>query len=163
MTTGMPGIAGIGATRATVDEDPGARILVLTITAEEEEVLDALLAGACGYLLRDAEFAEIVSGLRAGATGDRRISPLVVTRLVARLREQVQIDRVQAPPKPPPLTPRERDLRGDRSRARYQPGDGQDPRRASAHQAEPRQPGPGGRLRRPSRHRLAVVARQLRH
>ncbi len=110
MTNGMPGIAGIGATRAIVDEDPGARILVLTITAEEEEVLDALLAGACGYLLRDAEFAEIVSGLRAGATGDRRISPLVVTRLVARLREQLQIDRVQAPPKPPPLTPRERDI-----------------------------------------------------
>jgi DNA-binding NarL/FixJ family response regulator len=110
MDLSMPGMDGVEATRAILEENPGARILVLTISAEEEEVLDALLAGACGYLLKDAEVAEIVAGVRAAAAGDAMISPAVATRLVSRLREQRQNERVQAPPKPPPLTARERDI-----------------------------------------------------
>ena len=110
MDLSMPGMGGVEATKAILDEDPGARILVLTISAEEEEVLDALLAGACGYLLKDAEVAEIVAGVRAAAAGDAMISPAVATRLVSRLREQRRTERVAAPPKPPPLTARERDI-----------------------------------------------------
>ena len=110
MDLSMPGMGGVEATQAILDEDPGARILVLTISAEEEEVLDALLAGACGYLLKDAEVAEIVAGVRAAANGDTMISPAVATRLVGRLREQRRNERVESPPKPPPLTARERDI-----------------------------------------------------
>ena len=110
MDLSMPGMDGVQATQAILDEDPGARILVLTLSAEGDEVLDVLLAGACGYLLKDAEVAEIVAGVRAAAAGDAMISPAVATRLVARLREQRRNERVQAPPKPPPLTPRERDI-----------------------------------------------------
>jgi DNA-binding NarL/FixJ family response regulator len=84
---------------------------VLTITASDEEVLDALLAGACGYLLKDAATDEIVDGVRSAAAGDALISPTVATQLVARLREQRRSQRaVAAPPKPPPLTSRERDI-----------------------------------------------------
>ena len=110
MDLSMPGIGGVEATQAILDEHPGARILVLTSSADEEEVLDALLAGACGYLLKDGEVAEIVSGVRAAATDGTTISPVAPTRLLARLREQRHIDCVQAPPKPPPLTSRERDI-----------------------------------------------------
>jgi DNA-binding NarL/FixJ family response regulator len=110
MDLSMPGMNGVEATQAILDHDPTARILVLTISADEEEVLDALLAGACGYLLKDAEVAEIVAGVRAAAAGDAMISPAVATRLVGRLREQRMNERVQAPPKPPPLTNRERDI-----------------------------------------------------
>ena len=105
MDLSMPGMGGVEATTAILEEDPGARILVLTISAEEEEVLDALLAGACGYLLKDAEVAEIVAGVRAAAAGDAMISPTVATRLVSRLREQRRAERVRPSPKPPPLTP----------------------------------------------------------
>jgi DNA-binding NarL/FixJ family response regulator len=110
MDLSMPGMNGVEATQAIVDEDPNARILVLTISAEEEEVLDALLAGACGYLLKDAEVAEIVAGVRAAAAGDAMISPAVATRLVDRLREQRRGERVKSPPKLPALTSRERDI-----------------------------------------------------
>jgi DNA-binding NarL/FixJ family response regulator len=110
MDLAMPGTSGVEATQAILDEDPTARILVLTISTEEDEVLDALLAGACGYLLKDAEVAEIVAGIRAAAAGDAMISPTVATRLVGRLREQRRNERVQSPPKPPPLTARERDI-----------------------------------------------------
>ena len=110
MDLAMPGTSGVEATQAILDEDPAARILVLTISTEEDEVLDALLAGACGYLLKDAEVAEIVAGIRAAAAGDAMISPAVATRLVGRLREQRRNERIQAPPKPPPLTARERDI-----------------------------------------------------
>jgi DNA-binding NarL/FixJ family response regulator len=110
MDLSMPGMTGVEATQAILDEDPGARILVLTISVEEEQVLDALLAGACGYLLKDAEVAEIVAGVRAAVAGDTMISPTVATRLVSRLRDQRRSERVEAPPKPPPLTSRERDI-----------------------------------------------------
>ena len=110
MDLSMPGMSGVEATQAILEEDRGARILVLTISAGEEEVLDALLAGACGYLLKDAEVAEIVTGVRAAAAGDTMISPPVATRLVGRLREQRRTERVQASTELPPLTVRERDI-----------------------------------------------------
>ena len=106
----MPGMGGVDATQEIVDEDPAARVVVLTITASDEEVLDALLAGACGYLLKDAATNEIVDGVRSAAAGDALISPTVATQLVARLRQQRRSERVAAPPKPPPLTSRERDI-----------------------------------------------------
>jgi DNA-binding NarL/FixJ family response regulator len=110
MDLSMPDMNGVEATQAILEEDRGARILVLTISAGEEEVLDALLAGACGYLLKDAEVAEIVAGVRAAAAGDTMISPAVATRLVGRLRDQRRTERVQAPTELPPLTTRERDI-----------------------------------------------------
>jgi DNA-binding NarL/FixJ family response regulator len=110
MDVSMPGMGGVDATRAILKEDPAARILMLTISAQDEDVLDALVAGACGYLLKDAEVAEIVAGIRAAATGDAMISPIVATRLVARLREQSRRERVAAPAAAPPLTERERDI-----------------------------------------------------
>jgi two-component system nitrate/nitrite response regulator NarL len=110
MDLSMPGMSGVEATEAILEEDRGARILVLTISAGEEEVLDALLAGACGYLLKDAEVAEIVAGVRAAAAGDTTISPAVATRLVGRLRAQRRTERLQALTKLAPLTVRERDI-----------------------------------------------------
>ncbi len=106
----MPGMGGVEATRAILADAPSARVLMLTISARDEEVVDALLAGACGYLLKDAEVAEIVAGVRAAAAGEAMISPSVATRLVARLREQRRAERVEATGATPPLTNRERDM-----------------------------------------------------
>jgi DNA-binding NarL/FixJ family response regulator len=110
MDLSMPGMGGVEAIEEIVDEDPLARVVVLTITASDEEVLDALVAGACGYLLKDAETHEVVAAVRAAAAGDALISAAVATQLVARVREQRRNERVAAPPKPPPLTRRERDI-----------------------------------------------------
>jgi DNA-binding NarL/FixJ family response regulator len=87
---------GVQAIERIIGADPHARILVLTITAEEHEVLDALLAGACGYLLKDALSAEIVAGVRAAAAGESMISPRIAGRLVVRLREVAREEAARA-------------------------------------------------------------------
>ena len=107
----LPEMGGVDATQAIVDADPNARILILAGSGDDErEVLDALLAGACGYLLKDADAAEIVAGVRAAVEGDSMISPAMATRLVARLHEERRRECVPAPPELPPLTRRERDV-----------------------------------------------------
>jgi len=87
MDLSMPLMSGVEAIERIVGADPEARIVVLTITAEDNEVLDALLAGACGYLLKDASGDEVVAGVHAALAGDSMISPRIAGRLVARLRE----------------------------------------------------------------------------
>ena len=83
----MPGMGGVAATAEVLKRLPAAQVLVLTISVEQSQVLDALLAGATGYLLKDAEGAEIVAGIRSAAAGDAMISPRIAGKLVERLRE----------------------------------------------------------------------------
>jgi DNA-binding NarL/FixJ family response regulator len=87
MDLSMPLMSGVEAITQIVGADPEARILVLTVTMEDDEVLDALLAGACGYLLKDAGTDEVLAGVHAALAGDTMISPRIAGRLVARLRE----------------------------------------------------------------------------
>jgi DNA-binding NarL/FixJ family response regulator len=83
----MPGMSGIEATQRLTASAPLVRVVVLTVLADERYVLDALLAGACGYVLKDAPITQIVEGIRAAARGESLISPRVASRLVRRLRE----------------------------------------------------------------------------
>jgi DNA-binding NarL/FixJ family response regulator len=106
MDLSMPIMSGVEAIRHVVAEGCEARILVLTITDEEDEVLDALLAGACGYLLKDARSEDVVAGVRAAFEGDCMISPQIAGRLVARLRES-DGSRVTQPEVHESLTDRE--------------------------------------------------------
>jgi DNA-binding NarL/FixJ family response regulator len=87
MDLSMPLMSGVEAIERIVSADPAARIVVLTITVEDNEVLDALLAGACGYLLKDASADEVAAAVHASLAGDSMISPRIAGRLVARLRE----------------------------------------------------------------------------
>jgi NarL family two-component system response regulator LiaR len=87
MDFSMPVMDGVEATREIMREDPRARVLMLTITADESPVLDAMLAGACGYQLKDATAADLVYGVRAAARGQSMISPRIAAHLVKRLRD----------------------------------------------------------------------------
>jgi DNA-binding NarL/FixJ family response regulator len=91
MDLSMPVMGGVEAITHIVKRDADARILVLTISAGEAEVLDALLVGACGYLLKDARAEDIVQGVRAAAEGESMISPRIAARLVTRLREPAAV------------------------------------------------------------------------
>jgi DNA-binding NarL/FixJ family response regulator len=62
-------------------------VLILTVVADEGHVMDALLAGACGYLLKDAPIENLVEGIEAAARGESLISPLIARQLVNRIRE----------------------------------------------------------------------------
>src|SRR3954447_12118647 len=54
MDLNMPGISGVDATRQITGEAPLTRVVVLTISDQDGDVMDAILAGACGYLLKDS-------------------------------------------------------------------------------------------------------------
>src|SRR5436305_8179341 len=86
MDLNMPGISGVEATRQILEQAPLARVIVLTISAEDGDVMDAMMAGACGYLLKDAAVEELISGIRAAAAGESSISPRIATKVLARLR-----------------------------------------------------------------------------
>jgi DNA-binding NarL/FixJ family response regulator len=97
MDLNLPHGSGIEATHQLVAADPNARVLVLTVAADERNVLNALLAGACGYLLKDATIEEIAAGVRAAAMGRSFISPQVVHHLLNRLRGSASAYEVPAP------------------------------------------------------------------
>jgi len=86
MDVNMPGVSGIAATGAILKASPEIAVLMLTVSVQEDEVLDAVLAGASGYLLKDATLAEIVTAARAAAAGQSMIAPRVAGSLLARLR-----------------------------------------------------------------------------
>jgi DNA-binding NarL/FixJ family response regulator len=87
MDFSMPVMDGVEATRAIIADNANARVFMLTITADEAQVLDAMLAGACGYELKDASAANLVYGVSAVAQGQSLISPRIAAHLVKRLRE----------------------------------------------------------------------------
>jgi two-component system NarL family response regulator len=87
MDISMPLMDGVEAARAIRADDPAARILMLTISTDEAPVLDALLAGAAGYQLKDASPHDLLAAVRASSEGESLISPRIAGHLVRRLRE----------------------------------------------------------------------------
>jgi DNA-binding NarL/FixJ family response regulator len=80
----MPGISGIEATWQLGTLAPESRVLVLTVSAEQDDVTDAIMAGARGYVVKGADDEEIRAALRGVAAGERVISPKVAGKLVER-------------------------------------------------------------------------------
>jgi DNA-binding NarL/FixJ family response regulator len=81
----MPVLDGLEATRA-IAADPllsTVRVVVLTTFDEDALVFEAIRAGAAGFLLKDAEPAELLRGIRAAAAGDALLAPQAARRLVA--------------------------------------------------------------------------------
>jgi DNA-binding NarL/FixJ family response regulator len=62
------------------------------VSADEDDVTDAILAGATGYMLKDRPHAEIVSGIRAAAAGQSPLSPRIAATLIRRLRRTDNLD-----------------------------------------------------------------------
>jgi DNA-binding NarL/FixJ family response regulator len=87
MDLDLQGASGVDATKRIRLVSPVTRILVLTVSAQEQDVYEALRAGACGYLLKDAPAEEIVAGIRAAAAGHSHLSPQVAALLLERLRD----------------------------------------------------------------------------
>jgi DNA-binding NarL/FixJ family response regulator len=81
----LRGMGGVEATERLCREFPGSRVLVLSTYRVEEEIYQALRAGARGYLLKDATREELLAAVRAVHRGQRPISPEAVDRLAARL------------------------------------------------------------------------------
>ncbi len=79
----MPILDGTEATRRIVGADPSVRVVVLTSFSDGDRILDALDAGAIGYLLKDAEPEELFRSIRAAARGESPLAPKVATEVLA--------------------------------------------------------------------------------
>ena len=108
MDVNMPGIGGIQATRRISVSSPTCRVLMLTVSPDDSDVNEAILAGACGYVLKDASGREIVSAVNAAARGESLLSPPIATKLLERIRDVD--DAGQPDGAGPPLTERELDV-----------------------------------------------------
>jgi DNA-binding NarL/FixJ family response regulator len=82
----MPKLDGIGATRRIREVAPEARVVVLTAFSDREGIIDAFDAGATGYLLKDAEPAELLRAVKAAAEGDSPLAPRAARLLLRRAR-----------------------------------------------------------------------------
>jgi DNA-binding NarL/FixJ family response regulator len=86
MDLNMPGMSGVEATRHITGVAPLTRVLVLTISDQDSDVLDAILAGACGYLLKDSSIQELMAGIRAASVGESLISPHIAAKVLQHVR-----------------------------------------------------------------------------
>ena len=86
MDLNMPGISGVEATRQIAMIAPLTRVLVLTISDQDADVMDAIMAGACGYLLKDSSIDELLAGIGAAAQGESLVSPAIAAKVLQRLR-----------------------------------------------------------------------------
>jgi DNA-binding NarL/FixJ family response regulator len=88
MDLNMPGLSGVETTRHLTGIAPLVRVVVLTISIDDEDVMDAVMAGACGYLLKDSSIEDLIAGIRAAAAGESLISPQIAAKVLQRLRSQ---------------------------------------------------------------------------
>jgi DNA-binding NarL/FixJ family response regulator len=86
MDLNMPGMNGIEATREIARQAPLTRVVVLTISDQDDDVIDAIVAGACGYLLKDSSIQDLMQGIRAASVGEALISPHIAAKVLQRVR-----------------------------------------------------------------------------
>ncbi len=86
MDLSMPVVDGVGATRRIMAASPDMRIVVLTSFADQQRILDALDAGAAGYILKDAAPDEVLAAVRAAMAGGAPLDPKVARVLLDRQR-----------------------------------------------------------------------------
>ena len=102
----MPKLDGIEATRRLADH----RVLILTTFGLDEYIIEALRAGASGFLLKDVPTAELVHAVRVIAAGDALLSPAVTRRLLDRVGRRLPASATTAPGALAELTEREREV-----------------------------------------------------
>ena len=86
MDLNMPGMTGVEATKKIIAYAPLTRVVVLTISDQDGDVMEAIFAGACGYLLKDASIQELMQGLEAAAVGESLISPHIAGKVLQHVR-----------------------------------------------------------------------------
>ncbi|MFI9176441.1 response regulator [Streptomyces lincolnensis] len=115
MDVRMPGLDGIEATRRIIASGSRTRVLILTTFDLDEYAYSGLRAGASGFLVKDAQPEDLLSGIRAVATGDAVVAPSLTRRLldayVHHLPTATPADTPEAPdPRLAALTDREREI-----------------------------------------------------
>jgi DNA-binding NarL/FixJ family response regulator len=88
MDLNMPGPSGVEVIRQMATIAPLTRVVVLTISADDSDVINAVMSGACGYLLKDSSVDQLIAGIRSAAAGESLISPQIAAKMLQMLRAQ---------------------------------------------------------------------------
>ncbi|MFK7985148.1 MAG: response regulator [Sandaracinaceae bacterium] len=106
MDLAMPRVDGVTAIRQLNTNAPGIRVIALTTFEDDDSVVEAVRAGALGYLLKDCDADTLVDAVRSAARGEPTLAPSATRAVLAELRREA--------PAPPPgalaLSPREREV-----------------------------------------------------
>ncbi len=106
----MAGMSGVEATQRVLDARPETAVVVTTVDGDEHRVLDAVAAGASGYVLKDSHVEDIVRGVRAAAGGEAMIAPRPAGGVLTSLPDAEAETDHEATTVPASMTERERDV-----------------------------------------------------
>jgi len=90
---GLPGMSGIEGIRLLKERFPNVTLLAFTVYDDDENIFDALCAGASGYLLKNTPPAKLLEGLREVVTGGAPMSPEVARKVIRLFREVRPLER----------------------------------------------------------------------
>jgi DNA-binding NarL/FixJ family response regulator len=100
MDVTMPILDGVAATRRVRDEVPATQVVMLTMHADREVIVDAIRAGAAGYLVKDCSTEEVVDTVRKAASGETALSPELAASMLGEVRELVRREQGGAAAEP---------------------------------------------------------------
>lgn len=106
----LPDGSGAQATAEVLRVSPGSRVLVLSASAERDDVLDAVKAGASGYLVKSASAAELIGAVRATAAGQAVFTPGLAGLVLGEYRRMANAPTDPGEPRRPALTDRETEV-----------------------------------------------------
>jgi two-component system NarL family response regulator len=109
----MPKMTGIEAARQMKEAAPSAKIVILTISDEDDDLFEAIRAGASGYLLKDIPLDELADSVRAVHGGQSLINPSMAGKLLTEFATLARRDADEGPAKhapAPKLTDREMEV-----------------------------------------------------
>ena len=106
----IPGPNGVEVTRTVLEQDPSARVLILSASGEQEDVLEAVKAGSTGYLVKSASRAELVAAVSRVAEGDTVFTPGLAGLVLGEYRRLSDAPAASADPDTPRLTERETEV-----------------------------------------------------
>ncbi len=110
MDVRMPVLSGIEATRKIKEDLPHCKILMLTISDEEDDLYQAIKAGANGYLLKEISIDEIGNAVRSVVGGQSLISPSMASKLLNEFASMIKKEEEKEQVPAPRLTPREMEV-----------------------------------------------------
>ncbi len=105
MDIAMAGMSGLEAAAQVKKEHPGVKVIILSMHANEEYVMQALLVGAAGYLLKDAASVELELALKAAVADQTYLSPAISKQVI-----ETYVARLGGAVSPGPLTSRQREI-----------------------------------------------------
>jgi two-component system nitrate/nitrite response regulator NarL len=86
----MPGVSGLEAVKVIAEELPEVRVLMLTVSEDAQDLMDALRGGACGYLLKNIETDALLEAIRRAANGESIVSPQMTAQLIQGVRNPIK-------------------------------------------------------------------------